>query len=113
MNRVDVTVHGMSVMCSYTNHERSKKHRENVALLKEVMEEEEEERALSLSSDGEGDSQAVPSSHFQTEQLHQSSTEPLEGDIDGGVATLRVANSDSSSNEDLTSLVRYVRIKQC
>lgn len=34
----------------YTNHERSKKHRDNVALLKEMMEEEERE-SISPSAD--------------------------------------------------------------
>lgn len=45
----------VGIMCClslvrYTNHERSKKHRDNVALLKEMMEEEERE-SISPSAD--------------------------------------------------------------
>lgn len=104
--------------CSYSNHERSKKHRENVAILKEIMQEEEEAEVNVSSAPSHGVEAAGGSS--PTPPPLSESVEEDDDSAVSGVAQLKVvdereadlkATAASSSDGDdvtLSSLVRYV-----
>ena len=109
------------VSCSYTNHERSKKHRENVALLKVMMEEEERESCSPSGDDvlthGAVAQGELPSSDLEVEHPGLSSSR-VEGGEEAGVsvAGLRLDEDeeDGTSNDEelaLSSLVRYISVK--
>lgn len=101
------------VTCRYTNHERSKKHRDNVALLKEMMEEEERE-SISPSADDVMTHGAVADEKQSLSDLEAEQPGPSTSRVEGGeepgvsVAGLRVDEDEEDNDEDLalSSLVR-------
>ena len=108
--------------CSYSNHERSRKHRENVALLKEVMAEEEERSevkghassgSLTLSSDDHSQGEEDIDTNMAAAGVEGGEGIVLGG---GGERESTPAASDASSSSDdaddiaLSSLVRCVSI---
>lgn len=109
-----------STFCSYSNHERSRKHRENVVLLKEVMA-EEEERSEVTSSVTANDKQPNSGSLTLSSDDHSLGEDDIDTNMGaagveggGGERELTPAASDASSSSDddddiaLSSLVRCV-----
>ena len=60
----------------FINHEKSKKHKEMVALIKAHMEEEDAEHRRAMGEEGEGEIGVVEEADMNGAEIHETDNEP-------------------------------------